>query len=105
VLRWDPEVVVTLDREFAERVRDDPLWRGVRAVREGRVHLAPKLPFGWIDFPPGVNRLAGLWWLGKVVFPALFPEDLRPITAEFYQRWYHVQLTDAQVERVLTGRG
>ena len=105
VLRWDPEVVVTLDREFAEWVRDDPLWRGVRAVREGRVHLAPKLPFGWIDFPPGVNRLAGLWWLGKVVFPALFPEDLRPITAEFYQRWYHVQLTDAQVERVLTGRG
>ena len=104
VLRWDPEVIVTIDQSFAASVRQDPLWKGVRAVRDGRVHLSPKLPFGWIDFPPGVNRLAGLWWLGKAVYPQLFPEDLRVLTREFYQRFYHVQLSDAQVDRVLAGR-
>ena len=104
VLRWDPQVIVTIDLQFAATVRDNPLWQGVRAVRDGRVHLSPKLPFGWVDFPPGVNRLMGLWWLGKVIFPSLFPEDLKALTTEFYRRWYHVQISEAQVERVLAGR-
>jgi len=105
VLRWDPEVIVTIDLVFAATVRDSALWQGVRAVRDGRVHLSPKLPFGWVDFPPGVNRLIGLWWLGKQVYPERFPEDLRALTREFYQRFYQVALSDAQVARVLAGRG
>ena len=105
VLRWDPEVIVTIDQTFAATARDNPLWKSVRAIRDGRVHLSPKLPFGWIDFPPGVNRLIGLWWLGKVIFPTLFTEDIKALTREFYRRWYHVQLDDAQVDRVLDGRG
>lgn len=104
VLRWDPDVIITIDQSFANTVRSDPLWQGVRAVREGRVYLSPKLPFGWVDFPPGVNRLPGLWWLGKVVFPALFPEDLRQITRDFYRRFYGVSPSDAQVDLVLAGR-
>jgi iron complex transport system substrate-binding protein len=104
VLRWDPQVIVTIDLQFAATVRENPLWRGVRAVRDGRVYLSPKLPFGWVDFPPGVNRLIGLWWLGKVIFPSLFPEDLNALTTEFYRRWYHVQISEAQVERILAGR-
>jgi iron complex transport system substrate-binding protein len=105
VLAWDPEVIITIDQTFATTVRDNPLWKGVRAVREGRVHLSPKLPFGWIDFPPGVNRLPGLWWLGQRLFPKLFPEDLGAITRDFYRRFYQVDLSDAQVARVLAGRG
>lgn len=104
VLRWDPEVIVTIDPGFAAGVRDNPLWRDVRAVREGRVHLSPRLPFGWVDFPPGVNRLIGVWWLGKVVYPERFPEDLRVLTRDFYKLFYQVQLADAQVARVLSGR-
>ena len=55
VLAWDPEVIVTIDQTFAQSVRSNPLWRSVSAVKTGRVHLSPKLPFGWIDFPPSVN--------------------------------------------------
>ena len=104
VLQWDPDVIITIDQTFAGTVRANPLWQGVRAVRDGRVHLSPKLPFGWIDFPPGVNRLPGLWWLGKVIFPMLFPEDLADVTREFYRRAYGMSLTDAQIGRVLAGR-
>lgn len=103
VLAWDPEVVVTIDREFARNVRDDPGWRSVSAVRAGRVHLAPTLPFGWIDFPPSVNRLVGFWWLGKVLYPELFPEDLLPIARDFYRRFYHVEVGEAEMARVLAG--
>jgi iron complex transport system substrate-binding protein len=52
-----------------------------------------------------VNRLIGLWWLAKILYPELFPEDLRALTRDFYHRFYHVELSDAQLDRVLSGRG
>jgi iron complex transport system substrate-binding protein len=104
VLLWDPEVIVTIDRDFAAGVVRDPTWAAVAAVRAGRVHLSPKLPFGWVDFPPSVNRLIGLWWLAKILYPDQFPEDLRALTRDFYAMFYHVTLNDQQIERVLAGR-
>jgi iron complex transport system substrate-binding protein len=104
VLVWNPDVIVTIDRDFAASVRGDPLWSSVAAVRDGRVHLSPKLPFGWVDFPPSVNRLIGLWWLAKILYPEQFLENLRPLTQDFYRRFYHVMLSDAQLDRVLAGR-
>jgi len=105
VLLWNPDVIVTIDRDFAAAVRSDPVWASVAAVRAGRVHLSPKLPFGWVDFPPSVNRLIGLWWLAKIFYPDLFPEDLPALTHDFYRRFYHVTPSDAQIEQVLAGRG
>jgi iron complex transport system substrate-binding protein len=105
VLLWNPDVIITIDLDFAAAVRSDPVWSSLAAVRAGRVHLSPKLPFGWVDFPPSVNRLIGLWWLAKILYPDLFPEDLRALTADFYQRFYHVKPSEPQIDRVLEGRG
>jgi iron complex transport system substrate-binding protein len=105
VLVWNPDVIITIDQDFAATVRSDPAWAGVKAVREGRVHLSPKMPFGWVDFPPSVNRLIGLMWLGAVLYPTLFPDDLTALTREFYTRFYHVTPSGAQIAHVLAGRG
>jgi len=104
VLVWNPEVIVTIDQEFAANVRSDPAWASVKAIRDNRVHLSPKMPFGWVDFPPSVNRLIGLWWLAKLLYPERFPEDLRALTSDFYSRFYHVTPTAAQIDHVLAGR-
>jgi ABC-type Fe3+-hydroxamate transport system substrate-binding protein len=50
ILVWNPDVVITIDQEFAATVRNDPSWASVKAVRDNRVHLSPKMPFGWVDF-------------------------------------------------------
>jgi len=105
VLAWNPDVIITIDRDFAASVKSDPLWAPVKAVQNGRVHLSPGLPFGWVDFPPSVNRLIGLWWLAKALYPGQFPEDLKPLTRDFYTRFYHLTPSDAQIETVLSGRG
>jgi iron complex transport system substrate-binding protein len=104
VLLWNPDVIITIDQDFAASVPSDPAWASIAAVRARRVHLSPKLPFGWVDFPPSVNRLIGLWWLAKILYPDLFPEDLRALTRDFYARFYHVTPSDAQIDRVLAGR-
>jgi iron complex transport system substrate-binding protein len=104
VLVWNPDVIITIDQDFAANVAHDSAWASVSAVKTGRVHLSPKLPFGWVDFPPSVNRLIGMWWLGKILYPNLFPEDLRPLARDFYRDFYHVTPTDPQLDRVLVGR-
>jgi len=104
VLLWNPDVIVTIDQDFAANVRGDPAWAAVAAVKNGRVHLSPKMPFGWVDFPPSVNRLIGLWWLGKILYPDLFKEDLRELTRDFYEKFYHANPTDVQIDHVLAGR-
>src|SRR5262245_26112812 len=76
ILAWDPEVILAIDPVFSRNAVTDSTWSSLTAVRAGRVHLSPRLPFGWIDFPPSVNRLIGLWWLGKVLYPSYFLEDL-----------------------------
>jgi len=101
VLAWDPDVLLTADPTFYRSVGTDPLWKGLKAVRDRRIYLVPHEPFGWFDSPPGVNRLIGIRWLTSVLYPDRFPEALRETTRDFYQRFYHVELTDAQLDELL----
>jgi iron complex transport system substrate-binding protein len=105
VRTWNPETIVTSDQEFAANARSDAGWAEIAAVGAGRIFAAPRQPFGWVDFPPAVNRLIGLWWLGKVFYPERFPEDLKALTRDFYTLFYHVTPTPAQIERVTAGSG
>jgi iron complex transport system substrate-binding protein len=101
VLLWNPDVIVTIDSNFHAAARTHPQWRDLPAVKAGRVYLAPTLPFGWIDSPPSINRLIGLRWLARILYPDAFPEDLRPIVRDFYTRCYHQTPTDAQLDQLL----
>ncbi|MGO8919900.1 MAG: iron ABC transporter substrate-binding protein [Stellaceae bacterium] len=103
VLAWQPDVIVTVDRAFYASVATDPLWQGVKAVHDKRVYLAPDLPFGWIDSPPSANRLIGIRWLAKILYPELFPADLRAETRRFYRLFYHWEPTDQQLDELLAG--
>jgi iron complex transport system substrate-binding protein len=101
VLGWNPDTILAIDPAFRERALSDSAWKDVKAVREKRVFLSPNLPFGWIDFPPAVNRLLGLQWLAHLLYPQAFPDDLRPIVADFHRRFYHRVPTDAQLDKLL----
>jgi iron complex transport system substrate-binding protein len=101
VMLWDPEVILTTDPNYWRAVWTDPRWRAVKAVAAKRVYLSPHLPFGWFDFPPGANRLLGIWWAGKLLYPQAFDIDLRAKVAEFHRRFYHRDPTAAQLDALL----
>lgn len=103
VLAWDPEVILAADAAFLQALRTDPIWANVAAVRDGRVYRAPAVPYGWFDTPPGINRLIGVDWLTSVLYPGEADVDLRTATRDFYARFYHVDLTDAQLDGLLEG--
>lgn len=102
VILWNPEVILTTDPNFWKSVWTDTRWRAVKAVDDRRVYLSPHLPFGWFDFPPGANRLLGLWWAGKLLYPGEFRDvDLRAKVAEFHRLFYHREPTAAQLDALL----
>ncbi len=103
LLLADPQMAVTLDRDFAANYADDPVWADTVAGKAGRVWLAPSAPFGWIDSPPSVNRLIGLSWMAALLWPDRAGTDLRADARDFYALWYQVTPTDAQLDALLGG--
>jgi len=101
VIVADPDIIITWDRTFFAAVSKDPLWGAVKAVREGRVLLAPTAPFGWIDRPPSLNRLIGLRWLAQAFHPGLITQDVRKSAAEFYTLFYQVTPSDADLDGLM----
>jgi iron complex transport system substrate-binding protein len=101
ILTWQPDVILTVDRRFYVAVRTDPVWREVKAVQAGHVHFVPDLPFSWLDDPPAPNRLIGLLWLGKLLYPASFPQDIRAEARRFYALFYQQEPSEAQLGGLL----
>jgi iron complex transport system substrate-binding protein len=101
IIAWQPDIIVTMDRAFFASVKSKPGWDQVRAVKEGKIFLAPNLPWGWIDAPPSLNRLIGLRWLLQTFYPAEAKLDLRADTRGFYDLFYGVAPSDAQLNRLL----
>lgn len=110
VLEWNPEVVI-LNGEpkedftanaAVEAFISDPDYATVSAVQNNQVYGSPKTPFSWIDRPPGPNRLIGLRWAFSVIYPDYADYDMDTVTREFYQLFYHMDLTDEQMELLMT---
>ena len=87
ILLWQPDWILTQEADFAVQVARNPLWKNVKAVREGRIGLLPRLPYGWIDGPPGINRLPGLYALAAILSgqpPARYREQILPLLEALY---------------------
>ena len=105
ILSWNPDVILTLSPKFQKSVLSDSSWAGIKAVKDGRVFRAPSLPFGWFDAPPGVNRAIGVAWLTSALYPGKSEINLKAETRDFYKLFYHVDLTDEQLARLLADTG
>jgi iron complex transport system substrate-binding protein len=105
LLAWNPEIIIAERRSFYDALRRNRTWRGLAAVRNKRVYLAPSGPFGWIDDPSGVNRLIGLYWLSGLFYPDTTQEDLRAATCDFYDKFYGIKLTNGQIEAMVSSAG
>lgn len=94
-------VVVTGFAGAAARLRADSAWQAVPAVANGRVYQLPGQPYSWGARPPSVNRLIGVAWLAYVLQGRPFDATLRAEVRSFYGEFYHLDLTNAQLELLL----
>lgn len=103
---WQPEVILVwtpgADQLSAwKAITGDPLWQRLNAVRKGRVVQIPWQPFSWFDRPPGSNRIIGALWLARLLYPQRFTFDLVAVTQEYFRKFYHFDLSEADARRLL----
>jgi iron complex transport system substrate-binding protein len=103
VIAWAPDTVITWDANFFASYGKDPLWATIPAVAAKRVYLAPRLPFGWIDAPPSINRYIGLRWIARLLYPDRVPDDMRTTARVFFKLFYQSEPDDAAFDRILAG--
>ena len=106
VIAWNPDVIITTEPTFYDKVYSDPNWANIDAVKNKEVYLSPTSPFKWFDRPPGANIIIGVPWTAKVIYPDEYKDlDLKEAVKEFYGEFYHVKLSDAEVEKILLKSG
>ncbi|MCL2687038.1 MAG: ABC transporter substrate-binding protein [Methanobrevibacter sp.] len=106
IIAWNPDVIIANDAQFYEKVYSDPLWKDIKAVKNKEVYLAPQSPFSWFAGPPGANTIIGIPWVAKVIYPEKFEDiDLKNMTKNFYSEFYHYNLTDNEVNDILSSSG
>jgi iron complex transport system substrate-binding protein len=103
VIGWAPDTIVTVNPGFFGAYATSPEWAPVPAVSAHRVFLAPRLPFGWIDDPPSLNRALGMRWMAGLLYPDKFPDDIHVVARDFFTLFYQVEPDAAALDRVLAG--
>ena len=111
LLAWNPDVIVvngepkadTSGNSAAEDILSNPDYASLKAVQDNKVYGTPNAPFSWVDRPAGPNRLIGMRWLSAVVYPEYIKCDVNEEIREFFNLFYHVDLSDEQLENVLKG--
>lgn len=102
VLAWDPDVMILTTPQAVRLVRSERAFAGLRAVRSGRLHVAPVGAHTWS------NRTAEqpltLMWAARTFHPQRFANlDVAAQTREFYANFFGTRLSDAQVAEILSG--
>ena len=98
---YNPDVIVAQEKIFFDKVLKDPAWRAVKAVKENRVYLIPRVPFNWFDRPPSFMRIIGLQWLVKCLYPNEYQMDIVKEAREFYKLFLQVDVADEEMRNVL----
>lgn len=111
LLAWNPDVIVVngepkadkSGNSAAEDILSNPDYASLKVVQDNKVYGTPNAPFSWVDRPAGPNRLIGMRWLSAVVYPEYIKCDVNEEIREFFNLFYHVDLSDEQLENVLKG--
>lgn len=102
LLRWNPQIIVTLDAEQARAIRADPRWRGIAAVRSGRVRVSPRGINAWST--RAAEAALQPLWAAQQFHPERFRTlDLGAETLAFYREFYGYALSHDELARVLAG--
>ncbi len=103
VAAWDPDVIIVgtaPNQQSRQAILDDPRWRQIKAVREGRVFANPSGAYLW-DRHSAEAALQVLW-AAKTLHPELFADlDVKAETRRFYSRFFHHELTGPELASIM----
>ncbi len=102
VLLWNPDVIVipSYSTVAASDILTDPDWQTIRAVKQRRVYVLPRV-IAPLDTPVP-ESLLGILWMAETLYPGRITLDLAQEARHFYATYYAYDLSEAELGQ-LTG--
>lgn len=110
LLKWDPDVII-VNKANARIGEGDDLrsiflsdsrFGDLKAVKDKTIYEIPYLPFSWFGEPPSVNRILGIKWLGNLLYPNEYNFDIKKEAKDFYKTFYYLDITDEELEDIMS---
>ncbi|MBQ0071148.1 MAG: ABC transporter substrate-binding protein [Spirochaetales bacterium] len=101
LLAFNPDVILFLEGSIYSTVSSDSVWSILDAVKNGRYHEVPSLPYNWMSNPPSMNMVLGVWWLGNLLYPQYYDYDMREVAKAVYSLFWNYTLSDEDVDGLL----
>jgi iron complex transport system substrate-binding protein len=104
VVVWNPDVIIVgtaPNQQNRQAILDDPRWREIKAVRDGKVFANPSGAYLW-DRHSAEAALQVLW-AAKLLHAARFADlDVNRETRQFYARFFHHVLNEAELASLMS---
>ena len=101
ILNWNPDVILFAPGSIYASVGSNENWQTVTAIKNGAYYEVPMGPYNWMGFPPSVQRLLGMTWMAKILYPDAADYDLYTEVSSYFQLFYHCELTQAQYDALV----
>lgn len=105
IYRWDPDAFIDNESSVTEYIMTDSKWAGLSAVKNKAVYTLPVGATRWCH-PGSMEAHMGVLAVAVQFYPDRFSDiDMKSYTAEYYERFFGLQLDDETVEKILSGEG
>ncbi len=101
ILNWNPDVILFAPGSIYAAVGSDENWADVTAIKNGAYYEVPMGPYNWMGFPSSVQRLLGMLWMAKVLYPDAVDYDMYEAASTYFQMFYHCDLTQEQYDALV----
>lgn len=101
VITYRPDYILAFEKTFYEQVYANPAWKLVKAVQNKNVVWIPRGPHNWFDRPPSYMRVLGLKWLLATLYPEHYQIDIAEEARYFYKLFLFLDLTPAQIQKII----
>ncbi|MFV0407913.1 MAG: ABC transporter substrate-binding protein [Propioniciclava sp.] len=103
LIGWDPDVIFLISAGEVETVLADPQLQTMTAVKNEEVYVTPIAAHPWGNRTTE-QPLTAFWAATKLYPDAVSYADLRAEAEHFYANIYRVDLTDEQLDEIVSGR-
>ena len=97
---WNPELILFDSDSIYDSVSEMDTWKELTAIAAGNYLEVPEGPWNWMGTPPAAQRYLGMIWLTAQLYPEYCDYDAKAEILEFYDLFYHCQLTEQQYTQI-----
>ena len=86
-----------------EKIKSDPSWQSISAVKNNRVYANPTGTFSWDRY--SAEEALQILWTAQLFHPEKFKDvDMVEKTQAFYKKYYHYELSKENAQQILKGQ-